>query len=405
MLKRQWLIRLSALLLAAVGLTANASEALRLQKVRDHVYAVVGPFGNRTPENLGNNATFGFVVTEEGVMLIDSGGTYRGAATIEAVIRQVTDKPVKVVINSGGQDHRWLGNGYFKERGARIIANQAAVEDQKTRTQDQLFMLGNLVGAEGLKGTETVYADETFEKTKHFTLGGVTFELHHVGPAHTPGDTLVWMPNERIVFAGDVVFVGRMLGILPHSSSRDWIEAFDAMAALEPETVIPGHGPATDLASARKDTRDYLSFLHESVGTFMDEGGDNKSCDGKLIQILIPAQLGRHSGRKTILSPTGQPVNPDCNEEADVTLLNALIRAHRWSRWLARSKHESGKDLAADEGITSPSYASRILRLTLLAPDIQEAILDSTHPATLTLADFMDPFPQIWELQRKQYGF
>ena len=131
----------------------------------------------------------------------------------------------------------------------------------------------------------------------------------------------------------------------------------------------------------------------------------NLSRDGKLIQIFIPARLGRHSGRKTILSPTGQPVNPDRNTEADVTLINALIRAHRWNRLLARGKYASVKEIAADDGITSPSYASRILRLVLLAPDIQEAILNSTHPATLTLADFMEPFPQVWEVQRKQFGF
>ena len=131
----------------------------------------------------------------------------------------------------------------------------------------------------------------------------------------------------------------------------------------------------------------------------------NLSRDGKLIQIFIPARLGRHSGRKTILSPTGQPVNPDRNIEADVTLINALVHAHRWNRWLARGEYESVREIAIDEGITSPSYASRVLRLVLLAPDIQEAILNSTHPATLTLADFMDPFPQVWELQRKQYGF
>ncbi len=97
----------------------------------------------------------------------------------------------------------------------------------------------------------------------------------------------------------------------------------------------------------------------------------NLSHDGKLIRIFIPAQLGRHSGRKTILSPTGQPVNPDRNIEADVTLINALVRAHRWNRWLVTGKYANVKAIAADEGITSPSYASRVLRLVLLAPDIQ----------------------------------
>lgn len=271
---KQYLIKLTAVLLAVFSLAANANSALHLQKVNEYVYAVVGPFGNRTPENLGNNSTSGFVITNEGVVLIDSGGTYQGAAAIDALIRQVTDKPVKIVVNSGGQDHRWLGNGYFKQQGAKIIASKTAVEDQKARLQDQLFMLGNLVGTEGMQGTEPVYADETFENTKHFTLGGINFELQQVGTAHTPGDILIWLPKEQIVFAGDVVFVGRLLGVQSHSNSKGWIAAFDTMTALKPKTIIPGHGPATDLAGATKDTRDYLVFLRESVENFMDEGND-----------------------------------------------------------------------------------------------------------------------------------
>lgn len=269
-----WMQTAALLLSATLGLTANAEEALRLQKINDHVYAIVGPFGNRTPENLGNNATFGFVVTDEGVVLIDSGGSYQGAAAIEKLIKQVTDQPVKVVINTGGQDHRWLGNGYFKKHGARIIASAAAVTDQRARLQDQMFMLGNLIGVKALEGTEAVYAQETFADTTAFTLGGVRFELSRVGPAHTPGDSLVWLPQQRIVFAGDMVYVGRLPGVMDHSDSRHWIAAFETMAALQPKVVVPGHGPATDLAHARKDTYDYLVFLRETVSAFMEGGGD-----------------------------------------------------------------------------------------------------------------------------------
>ena len=262
------------LLLANVSVATDHSDALHLQEVSERIYAVVGPFGNRTPENLGNNATFGFVVTDAGVVLIDSGGSYQGAAAIDALIRQVADQPVKVVINSGGQDHRWLGNGYFKQRGARIIASQSAVEDQRARVQEQMLMLGNLVGPEGMAGTEAVYAEETFEENTTFTLGGTTFELRKVGPAHTPGDSLVWLPEGRVVFSGDLVYVGRMLGVMPHSKSAHWIEAFEAMAALEPTSIVPGHGPASDLTRARADSLDYLVFLREAVGAFMEAGGD-----------------------------------------------------------------------------------------------------------------------------------
>jgi len=252
---------------------ANAAE-LQLQQVDKHVYAIVGPFGNRTSQNLGNNATFGFVVTNEGVVLIDSGGSYQGAAAIHKVIKQVTDKPVKIVINSGGQDHRWFGNGYFKAHGAHIIASAAAVVDQRARLQDEMYMMGNLIGDKALKGTDAVYADETFTGTKAFSFGGIRFELLQVGPAHTAGDSIVYMPQEKIVFSGDVVFIGRMLGVLPHSNSRHWIKAFETMAELHPKVVVPGHGPATDLAHARKDTYDYLVFLRNAVSAFMKTGRD-----------------------------------------------------------------------------------------------------------------------------------
>jgi len=263
---------LGALFVLPAGAGADG-KALEVRQVREDVYAVVGPLGNRSPENLGNNATFGFVVTDAGVVLIDSGGSAKGAAAIHDRIRTVTDKPVEVVINTGGQDHRWLGNGYFKERGARIIAHEAAVEDQRARLQDQRFRLGKLLGEEGMAGTEAAYADRTFQDRHRFQLGGVTFELRHAGPAHTPGDSFVWLADERVAFAGDIVFVDRLLGVLSHSDSRGWIESFKALAALEPETVVPGHGPPTDMEQARADTLAYLEFLRAEVRDFMDEGG------------------------------------------------------------------------------------------------------------------------------------
>ena len=168
-----------------------ASEVLKLQKLTDNVYAIVGPMGNRDDNNYGNNANFGFIVTKQGVLLVDPGGTYKGAAEIHKLIKSITDKPVKIVINTGGQDHRWLGNGYFKKLGAKIIANKRAVADQKARTQDQFFMLGNLVGDKGLKNTEATYADQIFDSVHKASLGDVQFEVHHFGQAHTPGDSVV----------------------------------------------------------------------------------------------------------------------------------------------------------------------------------------------------------------------
>lgn len=254
-------------------LFALPAAALEVQKITEDVYALVGELGQRSPENLGNNATFGVIVTKEGVVLVDPGGSREGARSIEAAIRTVTDKPVVLVINTGGQDHRWLGNGYFKAKGARIVASTAAVADQRARARDQLIMLDNLVGAKGMAGTTPVYADETFEERKELTIGGTNLVLRHAGPAHTPGDTFVWLPAKKVVFTGDIVYVERMLGVGAESKSGTWVKVFEEVAALEPKHVVPGHGRATTLERARADTYDYLVALRAGVKEHIDQGG------------------------------------------------------------------------------------------------------------------------------------
>lgn len=126
------------------------------------------------------------------------------------------------------------------------------------------------------------------------------------------------------------------------------------------------------------------------------------SNDNEIINLSIPINLSRKSGRKSIITPDGVTLNQDRNFDADNTLRDALLKAHKWNHWLDSGKYHTVKEMAAAEGITSPSYASRILRLIILAPDIQGSILQGTHPTTLTLADLMDPFPLAWESQRQQ---
>ena len=254
--------------------TGRTSEGLEVQRVTDNAFALVGPLGNRTPGNLGNNATYGAVVTSEGVILIDSGGTYKGAQRLHETIRTITAKPIRIVINTNSQDHRWLGNDYFRRQGARIIAHRKTVEDQKARLENLLSRLATTVGESGLEGTEAAYADEVFENKYDVVLGKTKLELHYAGQAHTPADVFVWLPEDRLMFSGDIVYVERMLSVGSYSHSGSWIKAFEAMADFEPERIVPGHGHVTTLDLARKDTDSYLRFLREAVAEFMDGGGD-----------------------------------------------------------------------------------------------------------------------------------
>ncbi|MGA9253470.1 MAG: MBL fold metallo-hydrolase [Roseobacter sp.] len=264
----------SIVVAAAFAIPAfSKAQTLEVQPVSQNVYAIVGEKAQRSPENLANNATFGLVVTQQGAVLIDPGGSWKGAEALQTAIRTVTDQPVVYVINTGGQDHRWLGNGYWQAQGATVIAAEAAVEDQRIRGSLQLTALRNLLGDE-LEGTEPSYANVTFTENYLLELGDMKAEIRHSGPAHTPGDSFVWVPSHDTVFTGDIVYVERILGVGDQSSITNWPAAFEAMELTGALHVVPGHGNATNMEHARADTYDYLINLRKRIGSLIDAGGD-----------------------------------------------------------------------------------------------------------------------------------
>jgi glyoxylase-like metal-dependent hydrolase (beta-lactamase superfamily II) len=261
--------RLLLLIAALCAATAARADYLpKAEKVADNVYAIVGPLGQRSAQNDGLNANYGFVVTPAGVALIDSGASRLGAQKLAAAIRAVTDKPVRWVINTGSQDHRWLGNDYFASQGAEIVALERTAATQKQYARQQLDGLTRFLG-ERLAGTEPLTAAKPLKVgpggTATVTLGGETFVLNHTD-AHYPGDARVHLPRQNVVFSGDLVYVDRLLGVLPQSSANNGLRAFRALAALKPARIVPGHGRVCDLAQAQRETGDYYEFLAGTIG-------------------------------------------------------------------------------------------------------------------------------------------
>ncbi len=269
------LIKYFVLVFCFTVATAEASDkqSLMLKQVTKNTWAIVGPLTNRNKINLGNNATFGFVVTNDGVVLIDSGGSLKGAKALHKIIKSVTDKPIRYVINSGGQDHRWFGNDYFSSLGAKIISSEAAKKDHKARSGSQWSMLESRIGKDGIKGTKEKFSDITFKDDYNFTLGKVKFEIYFRGQAHTPGDAFIWLPQSKVMFTGDIVYTERMLGIGEQSNSKSWLHVFNSMAGFKPKHLVPGHGSPTTLDKAIKDTGSYLSFLRNTISLFIESGG------------------------------------------------------------------------------------------------------------------------------------
>ncbi|NVK00413.1 MAG: MBL fold metallo-hydrolase [Oceanospirillaceae bacterium] len=253
-----------------------SAASLKTVKVAQDIYALVGPLEQRSQENLGNNATFGFIVSNEGVVLIDSGGTEMGAKAIELAIQQVTEQPIVAVINTGGQDHRWFGNRYFADKGAEIITARATAEDHQARQASQTERMQTLT-QDAWEGTVPQVASRLIDEPFEMQVGEIMISIIPVGQAHTPNENIVWVADAGVLFTGDLVYVERMLSVGAQSAHLSWIEAFSEIEALSPDVIVPGHGHPTTLETARRDTLNYLVFLREEVGKILDEGGDMQS--------------------------------------------------------------------------------------------------------------------------------
>jgi len=252
---------------------SEQASRLEIQKVTDKVYALVGQRGPMSKWNFGTNATFGVVLTDDGVVLIDSGASDHAARYIHKYIQKITDKPVILVINTGSEDLRWLGNAYFKSLGAKIITSRIALEQQKQRANDQISRLDEYIFPKFSAGTKDVYADEVFDKENSLSIGSTKFVLKYNGTAYLPGDFFVWLPEEGVVFSGDIISTQRMLAVARESNTYSWLNVFEKIEALNPKHVIPGHGHATDMMKARADTYVFLKTLRGSVKTFIKQGG------------------------------------------------------------------------------------------------------------------------------------
>jgi glyoxylase-like metal-dependent hydrolase (beta-lactamase superfamily II) len=178
------------------------------------------------------------------------------------------------VINTGGQDHRWLGNGYFQAQGVEIIAHANAQADMKARGPAHLKANAPVL-KDKMAGTEIVLPTRWLKDADTtLNLGGTTLQVVHRGGGHTPGDSLVWLPQSGVVFTGDVVYVDRILGLHPVSKTKTWVASFEALEALKPKIVVPGHGQVTTLAQAQKDTGDLLKALRVHMGQAVEAGTD-----------------------------------------------------------------------------------------------------------------------------------
>lgn len=243
-------------------------------EVIPHIFSAIGATAPPTYENAGHNNNLSFIVTGEGVVVINSGASYLLARALHDEIKAVTDQPVKLVINENGQGHAMLGNNYWIEQGVPVLAHVEAAEEFEHSSAQSLTAL-KAYARENAEGTDPMGPTETFVDKREIIMGDFKIEVLHLGPAHSPGDTQVWLPDQGIMIAGDIAFHERMPPIFQGTCTSCWIETWEGpLTDLSPTYIIPGHGHPTNFAQVTRYTHDYLVYLREKIQEHLDADGD-----------------------------------------------------------------------------------------------------------------------------------
>ncbi|MBI3430823.1 MAG: MBL fold metallo-hydrolase [Hydrogenophilales bacterium] len=254
-------------LLPAAHAANDVTIPMKAVRLGAHSYFVQGLPGAASSENQGFMSNAGFVVTRDGVVVFDALASPPLAEKLLGLIRTITRQPIRRVIVSHYHADHFYGLQIFKAQGAEIWAHRAA--EGATRTEDAALRLAQR--KEALfpwvdDNTHLLEADHFVDGDTEFEMGGLHFALRHVGPAHTKEDLAMLVREDGVLYAGDVVFRGR-IPFVGDADSRAWIAALDKLIAVHPKILVPGHGvpsrtPRADLVF----TRDYLSYLRTRMG-------------------------------------------------------------------------------------------------------------------------------------------
>ena len=275
--------RLAMLCLAALsfaGHTHNVTmpediKDMSLKKVADNVYVVHGIHAMPDKNNKGFISNSGIVVSDEGVVIIDTGGSLQIGEMLLNKAREVTDKPVVAVFNTHLHGDHWMGNAAIRKAYPDVViyAHERAIERLESGEAEQWLDIFMQATDKAIEGTQIVLPDTALKGGESIEAAGNTFRIHHTGQAHTDNDIMIEFPDRKTLFAGDIVIYGSTVsGARPQDfSATGQIEAVEYALELPVDIYVPGHGP-TGGREIPEATKRFLEILYQSVQRYYDEG-------------------------------------------------------------------------------------------------------------------------------------
>lgn len=245
-------------------------------KVSPHTWVWVGPYESPSKANRGYRMNLGFVTGTQSVAVVDSGYSPEMAEEMLLRIREITPLPVRYVINTNSQPHRFMGNDVFRKAGAEIIASREAATRMENEgaglaatVASTLGLKDGVIAAPQLPG-RLIEAGQSVA----LDLGGVSLTVRNFGRAHTRGSLVVEVAPDQTVFAGDILYSGRLLALLPDGNVTQWIAAYDHLRSLKAKRLVPGHGQVAALTAFQQPTYRYLTALKSHMDKAVKKGTD-----------------------------------------------------------------------------------------------------------------------------------
>jgi glyoxylase-like metal-dependent hydrolase (beta-lactamase superfamily II) len=261
------------LLLFLCGLclgTPPAAHALEPVPVGPGVYAFLGAVDEPSVANGANTGNSGFIIGTAGVVVIDTGVSYRHGQRMLAAIASITDKPVRLVVLTHAMQDFVFGAAAFTERGIPMLAHRATLELMRSRCEQCREQLVQLLGEDAMHGTRLILPEQTLEQPTTIDVAGRSIELLHFGWGATPGDLSVYDRTSGVLFAGGVV-TSQRIPEMRDGKLQGWLAWLDQLEGMQVRAVVPGHGPLAT-AAAIGATRAYLLALDRKAHALFAAG-------------------------------------------------------------------------------------------------------------------------------------
>ena len=228
----------------------------------------------------------GFVVGERGVLVIDAHINKEMAEKIQAAVRKVTDKPILYLVNTNYHGDHTFGNYAFPAE-TRIVAHRETAKRMKDFEHEKKFMMVTVDNDPAVFGdVQLRLPDIIFDDHVTFDLGGRFVEVYHFGPGNTPGDTVVYVPEAKAAWTGNLVVGEGTIPLLLEGGAGDYIGTIGRLSgALDLETIVPGHALLTNGEILGR----YMRYLNDLIQSVRKSIGEGRTLEQTLSTLLLPA--------------------------------------------------------------------------------------------------------------------